>query len=460
MIAPLWLFPIYCHTHLLSIVGSDYVGALWNKEFTQNNQGKYYSTLILGDSTANAAYMPEVLSDSAVNLALAGSSTIEGYYTLEDYLENNKAPKDIFISYMDYHLEEDDFTWDVSNFVHKFTKEQNEEIYRMIKKYGNQSVEELTTDGDYDRTVAMYSIYSPTIYSYSAFKSLGSLRNEENEAAMEDIKTRLGRYSSITNREYEPEGIMGYSKFKVGKLQEKYYIKILDLCEENDIDVHLIKLPLCIDAGFIDDYEDEVADYYDELLEDYDNADFYWFHTTYEHEFFCDSYHMNNHGAFRFSRELKEQYPDIFDEDYEDMSVQRMNAFDADIADENIMAELTKKVGDKPYSIIIVDTTNNLTDLYYPYVGYGDDDVQWLDIGDDSCKYPTWFVDCDGEGLPEDISYIATDSGLTVTYGSDVESIIATEEMGISFVVIDKINHKVVCNRQCLFTDRGFRDIL
>ena len=35
---------------------------LWNKEKVNSEETCYYDTIILGDSMANAAYMPEVLS--------------------------------------------------------------------------------------------------------------------------------------------------------------------------------------------------------------------------------------------------------------------------------------------------------------------------------------------------------------------------------------------------------------
>ncbi len=454
--APLWLFPVYCAYNLLYVVGADYVGALWNKEFTQTTQDKYYSTLILGDSTANAAYVPEVLSDATVNLALAGSSTIEGYYTLEDYLEYNEAPKDVFISYMDYHLEEDEFTWDVCNFIHKFSEEQNAEIYKAIKKYGEQSVEELTSS-DYERDEFMYSIYSPTVYSYSVWKSLGSDRKANNIDKMNSTIIRNGRYCSITNTEYEPDDIYGYSKFIVGDLQEYYYKRILKLCEKNDINVHMIKLPLCIDAGFVDDYEDEVQDYYDELLEDYEDADFYWFHTTYEHEFFCDQYHMNNHGAFRFSRELKEMYPEAF-EDYDDISEERMLALNEDIIGENYMGELSKWIDGKPYTLLIVDSTGVLGEIYYMYVGYNGHDVQLYETDAHTCEYPIWYVSGDDTSISDKVQLTVGDS-IVLNVNEEDAAIIPCEELGISFAVIDNTNNKIICTRECIFTDKGFREI-
>ena len=455
--APLWLFPIYCSTHLLEMAGEDYVAPLWNKNFTNTKQTKYYSTLIIGDSTANAAYIPEVLSDSTVNLALAGSSTIEGYYTLEDYLKYNKAPNDVFVSYMDYHLEEDDFTWDVCNWIHKFTKDQNKEIYEMIQKYGDKSVEELTAD-DYYRETFMYSIYSPTVYSYSAFKSLGSMRDETNKNMYADATVRFGRYNSITNEEYDPEDITGYSDFIVGALQEKYYYKILDLCKDKNINVHLIKLPLSIDSGFVDDYEEEIQDYYDNLLEDYDNADFYWFHTTYEHEFFANHYHMNNHGAFRFSRELKEVYPEVFEEDDVD-SPERMLAFDTDIVGENYMGEISKWIDDKPYTLIFIDSTGQLNDLYYPYVGYNGHDVTWLDLGNANSKYALWYLSGTDEAMPPNVQIAEGDNGITMVYGGQSAELAACTEYGMSFAVLDNVNETIVCTRQCLFTERGLREV-
>lgn len=456
---PFIAFPFYCQHFMLDFLGHDYVGPYWNKNFTNTKQERYYSTIILGDSTANAAYLPEVLSDSSVNLALAGSSTIEGYYTLYDYLKHNEAPEDVFISYMDYHLEEDDFTWDVSNYIHKFSPVQNQQIKQMIKKYSDNSLEELTAE-NYDFEVTLYSIYSPTIYANSVLNGIVEDRKDENKNFYDETKTRLGRYCSITNTEYEPETVMGYSTFKVGLLQHMYCKKILDLCEKKDINVHLVKLPLSTDAGFIDNYEAEVQYYYDSLLEDYDNVDFYWFHTTYEHEFFCDQYHMNNHGSFRFSRELKEQYPEVFaDDNPAEASMVRMEAFDADISGENYMGELTKWIADKPYTLVMLDNTGNLGEIYYMYVGYHDHYPSWLETGDKNSKYPYWYVSGDESGMPDGVEININANGAIISYGGIEAELVATDSPGITVAVLDNVNKRIVCTRQCLFTERGFREL-
>jgi hypothetical protein len=69
----------------------------------------------------------------SINLAFAGTSVVENYYTLENYLENNEAPKDVFISIADYDLAQDNFTWPECNMLHKLSLRQNLEIYLNIK---------------------------------------------------------------------------------------------------------------------------------------------------------------------------------------------------------------------------------------------------------------------------------------------------------------------------------------
>ncbi len=455
--APVWGAAIFCSTHLLHIAGSDYVGAIWNKDVTNTTQEKYYDVVIIGDSTANAAYVPEVLSESTINLALAGSGTVDGYYTLKDYLEHNPAPTDVFVSYMDYHLAEDYFIWDVSNYVHKYSLMENLEIYHMIQYVSEYDISELAS-AHYWEDVFNYTIWSPRLYSYSMLHAIDGDRRAANMAAYADQDARYGRYCMITNDEYEPEGIQGYSTYYVSPLQEQYYEMIIDLCNKNDINVHMVKLPLSTDTGFIDDYEDEINDYYDDLLEDYDFADFYWFHTTYEHEFFRDEYHMNNHGAFRFSRELKELYPDLFEEK-EPCSPERMSAFDLDIAGENYMGELSKWINNKPYTLVFLDTTENLGEYYYMYVGYDGKDVAVSDVS--TKKYSVYTLSADGNDYTSHISMTPTeDGGMQIATGAESTTIYPMEDSGISFAVIDNVNQHIVCSRQSTFSENGFSKIL
>ena len=180
--APLWGTAIFCSTNLLTVVGTGYVRSLWNRNFTHTTQEKQYDVVIIGDSLANAAYIPEVLSDSTINLALPGSGTADGYYTLVNYLENNPAPKDLFVTYMDYHLEQDTLIWDVGNYVHAFSPEQNQEIFEAIDEYAVEDSVKKWIAPDYWKEVYYYRFYTPMKYSHALERFLIENRKAKNEA--------------------------------------------------------------------------------------------------------------------------------------------------------------------------------------------------------------------------------------------------------------------------------------
>ena len=71
---------------------------LWNKTVTVQEDTRYYSTLILGDSSANAAYLPELLSEGTINLALGGTTPLENYYVLENWLATSSRLR--FVSWL------------------------------------------------------------------------------------------------------------------------------------------------------------------------------------------------------------------------------------------------------------------------------------------------------------------------------------------------------------------------
>ena len=103
---------------------------LWNKEKVNSEETCYYDTIILGDSMANAAYMPEVLSDTAINLSLGGMTPVENYYVLQDWLTTHRAPQVCYLSFQDAHMIMEDCFWTRTMYSHRFRREQNLEILR------------------------------------------------------------------------------------------------------------------------------------------------------------------------------------------------------------------------------------------------------------------------------------------------------------------------------------------
>ena len=63
------------------------------------NSNEYNKNLIFGDSVAKAGIIPKNISDDTYNISLAGATTIEEYYILQDYLENHEPPKNLIMMY-------------------------------------------------------------------------------------------------------------------------------------------------------------------------------------------------------------------------------------------------------------------------------------------------------------------------------------------------------------------------
>ena len=84
---------------------------IWNRDQARQGSETYYETIILGDSVANSAFLPEVLSDGTINMALGGMTPVESYYVLEEWMDSHPAPKACYIAYQDIHLQQDECFW-------------------------------------------------------------------------------------------------------------------------------------------------------------------------------------------------------------------------------------------------------------------------------------------------------------------------------------------------------------
>ena len=96
---------LYARSNLMAFGDNELPYYLWNKDFCSTPHDSQYDVIILGDSVANSAYMPEILSDHTVNLSIGGTTPMEAYYILKEWLHHNKAPKTVYMSFMDFHLQ-------------------------------------------------------------------------------------------------------------------------------------------------------------------------------------------------------------------------------------------------------------------------------------------------------------------------------------------------------------------
>ncbi len=431
---PLWMVMFYIAIRPLSYLSTDSVGAYWNKDFTTTKQAKYYDVVILGDSMAATSFMPELLSDTTINLALSGSSPVEGYYTLKDYLDNNEAPTDVFVSYMDYHLAHDDFTFDTCNQIHKFSLGDYLEIYKTIKSVGANQFENVNVD-DYWQDAIASNLYLPSGYIASIINSIKEGgRLSDNTDVYNDIDIHAGRYCHMTNDISDSSGLK-YEDFTISALQGSYYKKLVDLCESNEIKLHIIKLPLDRNTIFTDEYSAKVNGYYMTMLADTKYAEFKWYPADYAVEWFWDDYHMNQHGSLRFSMQLKGDYPDIW-ADYGATS-QQMLAINEDINIENELPEIFKWIDQKDYTVLLYfKNTEDPEGTFNAFFKYND---QYIERYDDNV-----FV---LNGTMDSLSITDSNDELIVDLADNNYQWIDYDKYDVNLLIIDNKNNHIV--REC-----------
>ena len=354
---PMILIWVYTWMNPLGFMTDGTPFDLWNKEKTNTKQEKYYEAVFLGDSTANAAYVPEVLSDASINLSLGSITPMEAYYILQDWIEHNEAPKTCYISFLDYHMKDTGTFWIRTMYTHRFRMDQNLEMLKEILKYGEGT--SIETD-HYVTDFIAYELRLPNKYITSLMNAGFNQRYEENIKARALSALHGGRYIARGTQEYETSKTIKFKNFEVHPLFDRYYRRLIELCMEHDIQVRLVKLPLPENEKFTENYKEEFGKYYDRLKEDYPDITVDWI-PTYKQEYFADRNHVNSHGALQFSREMKARYPEDFTAE---LTPSQIEALNDSIADENQPEQIIQWASGKDYTLLFQDTSGKFASVY------------------------------------------------------------------------------------------------
>ncbi len=346
---PIWGMSLFLCLGKEYYSNEDFGYTWWNQELTQNHQEKHYKCVILGDSSCNSAYMPEVISDSIVNLSIGGCSTVEEYYVLEDYLANNKAPTDVFLSFHDSHFKYTEAYWDKIVPAHRFNLRQNLEIIYNSMRFDDESFKKKGAIAEY----LAAECYFPSKYITSLQNSIGENRFQKLEMAYDKIELHGGRYTTLGKTEFVTAQDRVYSEMLVKPMYDYYFTKTIDLCTANNINVHIVKPPVPDNSVMTLDYQKQVIQYYNSFAERYDNVTFNWDIPIYDRALFADEIHLNNDGALAFSEYIKTQFKDIFSETR--YTSDMMAAVNDSIQQENILEYLMRFVGDRDYTVLIYD---------------------------------------------------------------------------------------------------------
>ena len=449
--APFWGLSLFLCFGKMYYSNEDFAYTFWNKQFTETKQDEYYKAVVIGDSSCNSAYMPEVISDSMVNLSVGGSSTVEGYYVLKDYLEHNDAPTDVFLSYHDSHFKYTEAYWDKIVPSHRFSFRDNLEIITNARDddtglfyhsgaYADLIATELYFPSEYIVSFTNWLKHSSGIDSEDIQSNRGY---ETNISAMEKIERHRGRYTTVGNAVFVTSQYRQYTEFPVKPLYESYFDRTIALCEQYGIEVHIVKPPLPDNTQMSDEYVQAVYDFYDKYVEKYDNVTFNWDEQIYGADYFADEIHLNNDGALRFSQYIKTEFADVFD-DETTYTARQMLGIDDSLEMENMTADIFDFVGDRDYTILIydnMDCIDEFTDEYLQGTDYSLTEADDLGLTYNAGKV----YYCNTDAASDFISVKDDNERLVVSIpGEEDSSWRADGDFGVSIMLIDDVNEKVV----------------
>lgn len=271
-----------------------------------NTSNEYNHTLIFGDSVAKAGIIPSLLSEDTYNISMAGATTIEQYYMLQDYLEHHEPPKTLIMMYfIGANDSIDDFFWHRTLYFNCLKTSQFKEIVQNGAFAENEKTEAILR-------FLQYKLCSPSMY-YAAIKNaMFENRYDVNKTEYETSAQNKGQHYFGTEPSFAPNNvtITGKQHFEVLPIIDVYMQKCIEQCAQNGIQVILEQHPINAStfANMSSEYKQEYMDYMKSLAEKYPEIIVHTDYNICDDDWLGDFSHLNENGATKFTLELKEKY--------------------------------------------------------------------------------------------------------------------------------------------------------
>lgn len=312
IVLPLFIvLPLYCALFPMWYMDEEYAMYRQQKDYVTKNQDAN-RVLIIGDSRTKAGFIPDELSDSCYNLALGGTTPIEGYYTLKEYLEHHPAPECVVIAYAPMHYMDVDALWTRNIYFHVMNREDTAELFQIAA--GCQNNENILIE-NYRLEYAMYRFYMPNKYC-TALKNAAFIgRHGANVSKYQQMALERGHnFFGLANGSGDVNGEAKEADFTSSDVITIYMQKIFDLCSEQGIRVVVEQLPMNETSRSIltENFKSHYRQYMDELAIANPTVQIFGDFYMYPNDYFGDADHLNQAGASAYCQFMKERYPDLF----------------------------------------------------------------------------------------------------------------------------------------------------
>lgn len=312
IVLPLFiLLPAYCALFPMWYMDEEYAMYRQQKDYVSENQDAN-RVLIIGDSRTKAGFIPDELSSDCYNLALGGTTPIEGYYTLKEYLQVHPAPEYVVIAYAPMHYMDVDALWTRNIYFHVMNRADAIELFQVASECQDQ--ENILIE-NYRLEYAMYQFYMPNKYC-TALKNAGFVgRHSANVEKYNQMLLERGHnYFGMADGSSDINGEAKETDFTASDVITFYMQRIFDLCEEQGIQVVVEQLPMNETSRAIltQDFKDHYREYMTQLASANPKVRIFGDFYMYPNSCFGDADHLNQTGASEYCRFMRERYPDIF----------------------------------------------------------------------------------------------------------------------------------------------------
>jgi len=207
------------------------------KELMNAKTNESLKLIVIGDSRAKAGFMPRKINYKTLNLAVGGSTPIEGYFTLLTYLDNNPDPENLVLSYSPLHMSHDMYYWERTLKYDFLKNRQYDEISEKISELGDPGIGSVNLRWKYK--------YLTSMYISSVFTGLAKKRWIKNEETYKYLISSNGHSFFGTRKgssSYNGEVKLA-NDFHSSDLIDFYFKKMIRLAKLHNINIYWYTMP-------------------------------------------------------------------------------------------------------------------------------------------------------------------------------------------------------------------------
>jgi len=266
-----------------------------------NNPEKNYEMVFMGSSRGISTYNPfifdSILDTKSYNMCTGSQNTVETYYILRNILLSQKPKYIIYEMYEPSFNNRDDYYLILDNamFFKSFLL-KNEMI---INGFGINGII------PYMIPIIKHKLYIKNDISEFLFRNKKNKIINDNWISGFYYDNNIVDSVSISNfREIE-----SFDHISISEKKELYFNKIVDLCEENDIELICVRAPYPPSRIRKSISVDNASIFFKKICKE-NNIPYYNFNAMYNEKFpyldtdFSDTHHINSYGAKKISNQL------------------------------------------------------------------------------------------------------------------------------------------------------------